>query len=90
MKPVRSHSFNGRKYQIIVTPPLDGLCSTYKPERELYLFESLKTKNGLITAIHEGLHASAWSASEEKVDQTSRDIGGFLWRLGFRWMGAEL
>jgi len=84
MKPVRTHKFNGREYKIIVTPPLDGTCTQYKPEMELWIFESLKLRNGLITAIHEGLHACNWTAKEETVDRVSKDIGKFLWRLGYR------
>jgi hypothetical protein len=47
--------------------------------------ESLKTKNGLVTAIHEALHAENWSKDEDTVDRVSKEIGTFLWRLGYRW-----
>ena len=89
MKPVKTHTFNGRKYKIIVSPPLDGQCTTYKSERELWIMESLKTRNGLITAIHESLHAENWAAKEETVVRVSSEIGDFLWRLGYRWMPDE-
>ena len=81
---VRSHTFHKRKYKIIISPPVDGQCTTYKPERELWIMESLKTKNGLVTALHEALHAERWSESEEVVDRVSREIGDFLWRLDYR------
>jgi hypothetical protein len=90
MKPVKTHTFNGRRYKIVVKPPLDGLCSQYKNERELIIMESLRTKNGLITALHEGLHAENWAAKEEVVDRVSKELGTFLWRLGFRWAPDKL
>jgi hypothetical protein len=87
MKPVRTHTFNGKSHRIIVRP-LDGLCvNSEKDERdhELYILTSLKDKNGLITALHEAMHASDFKASEKKVDRMSKEIGTFLWRIGYRW-----
>jgi len=81
---LKSHSFNGRKYIITVEEAPDGSCNQYNPERELAVHANMGTRNGLITAIHEGLHACSWPASEESVLQTSHDIGRFLWRLGYR------
>ena len=84
MKHVKTHTFNGRKYKIRIKPPLDGLCSTYKNERELIIMASLQKRGGIITAIHEALHAENWKADEEIVDRISTEIGSFLWRLGYR------
>jgi hypothetical protein len=83
---MKSQTFNGRKYWVEVNPPkrIDGSCSTYKPDRELVIYADMKTRNGLVTAIHEALHACRWPASEEAVDKTSYDIGRFLWGLGYR------
>ena len=89
-KTVRTHTFNGRVYKIIVYPPIDGQCTQYKPEHELWIMAPLKTKNGLITAIHEALHAENWTAKEETVDRGSKEIGAFWWRLGYRWKGKSL
>ena len=86
-KPVRTHTFNGKKHKIYIRP-VDGLClNSEKGERdyELYIFYSLREKNGLITALHEALHASDFNMQEEKVERISREIGTFLWRLGYRW-----
>lgn len=84
MKHVRTHTFNGRKYKIEIGP-LDGCCDQYKcNERYIQIFADLKTKDGLITAIHESLHAENWAASEEVVERVSSEIGSFLWRLGWR------
>jgi hypothetical protein len=86
---MKTHTFNGRKYEIDLDEAPDGYCVQYKAERELAIHADLKTRNGLITAIHEGLHACKWDASEETIDQASYDIGRFLWRLGFRLQGRK-
>jgi len=82
---VRTHRFNGRLYKIDIGE-IDGFCDQYKEDgsREIFIGVDLNTKNGLITAIHEALHASRWSETENVVDRVSTDIGGFLWRLGYR------
>lgn len=84
MRPVHTATFNGRQYKIILREPVDGACTTYNLERAIELFVPLDSKNGLITAIHEMLHASNWSKSEKDVDRISIEIGRTLWRLGYR------
>ena len=81
---MKSHKFNGRKYKIYVGAK-DGFCDSPKnKELELHLFANLRTKTGLITAVHEALHAENENWSEEYVDRVSKEIGSFLWRLGYR------
>jgi hypothetical protein len=81
---MRTHSFNGQRFEIF-TAPLDGLCDIPKDRNlELHIFADLKTRNGLITVIHEALHAENENWTEAYVDRVSKDIGRFLWRLGFR------
>ena len=90
MKPVRTHQFNGRKYKIYVHEPLDGWCDQYKcNERAIHLMTPLNTRNGLITVIHESLHASDWRQSEKAVDRVSKEVGRLLWRMGYRWQVKE-
>jgi len=84
---IKTHVFNGRKYKITVSDSIDGLCDTYKKERELCIYVPLNSKNGLITAIHEALHAESWNTKEKMVDRVSKEIGTFLWRLGYRMKG---
>ena len=84
MKPIKTHTFNRRKYLITVSPKLDGMCDTFKKEREIVLMAPLKTRAGLITAVHEAMHALDWKASEGRIDKDSKELGGFLWRLGYR------
>ena len=80
---IKTHTFNRRKYLIDIDR-LDGMCNTYKKERELHIFCDLATQKGLETAIHEALHACKWNATEKNVEITAKDIARFLWRLGYR------
>ncbi len=82
-KALKTHTFNGRKY-IIDVDFLDGWCDQFKLKHRLQILADLKTKDGLITAIHEALHAENWCKSEKVIDKVSTEIGNFLWRLGFR------
>ena len=81
---IKTHTFNGRKYKIYIEA-VDGVTDTYKlDDRYLSIFADLKTKRGLITALHEALHAENWAKGEEPIERVSREIGTFLWRLGYR------
>ncbi|KKK68751.1 hypothetical protein LCGC14_2940900 [marine sediment metagenome] len=95
MKKVRTHRFNGVKFHIGVDEPYVGWCD--KPGRPdsteypgirlpegLPCGEKSGAKEGLITLIHEMLHAENWDPSEKRVDQIATDMGGLLWRLGYR------
>ena len=86
MSKVKTHTFNGHKYKIHLMPFIfDGLTDIdEKVEYNMFVFANLKTRNGLITLIHEALHASKWKATEEEVERTAKEIGDFLWRLGYR------
>ena len=82
---IKTHVFNGRRYYIDVDK-IDGWCDQYKlnNKRMIHILSNPTTKNGLITIIHEALHAENWAETEEVVDRVSAEIGSFLWRLGFR------
>ncbi len=83
MKKVRTHSFNGISYEIILDK-LDGFADTHKLKRTLVISRDINELVGLETAIHEALHACNWHSREELVETTAKDIARFLWRLGFR------
>ena len=87
-RPVKTHTFHGRRYKIDIEPDgLHGECDAYhigEKDRKIGIYIDPATKKGLITIIHECLHAEDWHASEEAVDRTSAEIGNFLWRLGYR------
>jgi len=82
MEKIHTHTFNGKTYRIILDD-LDGNCDT---DDYLWLIveRDLSKRVGLETAIHEALHACSWSAKEELVTITAKDIARFLWRLNFR------
>jgi len=82
MKEVKTATFNGRKYHIIIDA-LDGNVDT-DDKYWLIIERDLNHKIGLETAIHEALHACSWATQEGKVEMTARDIARFLWRLGYR------
>ena len=85
-RPVKSATFNGRRYMIDIDPDgVDGMCDQYAcNERYLHIFTDLNTQKGLITTIHEVTHGDNWRLSEDMVDRLSKDLGRFLWRLGYR------
>ncbi|KKL71237.1 hypothetical protein LCGC14_2096920 [marine sediment metagenome] len=83
---VRTAKFNGVKYTVDMTP-INGCCSPPKPkdrEPTLRICCPLNTRVGLITAIHEAMHACNYDKHEAIVDRASIDIGRFLWRLGYQ------
>ncbi len=84
MVKVLTHTFHGRKYKIVISRE-DGNTDVYAlNERFLSIYADMATQNGLITAIHEALHAENWAATEKVVERVSSEIGRFLWRLGYR------
>ena len=86
MKKVRTHKFAGVTYDIDLDTNCAGYCESPKPKGNpcLYVGVPIDTKEGFIKLIHEAMHAVSFHSHEDKVDQSSRDIGRFLWRLGFR------
>ncbi len=82
MRKVKTHTFNGLKYHIVIDD-LDGNCDT---DNKYWLIaeRDISKLVGLETLIHEALHACAWRVSEKNVTVTAKDIARFLWRLGYR------
>lgn len=83
MKKVKSHSFNGRKYSIVIGE-FDGLTDKSETGYSLVVNCDINTRKGLISLIHEALHAGNWDKHEETIDRTSKEIGRLLWRLGYK------
>lgn len=86
-RKVRTHKFNGYKFNIDVYEPFTAVVesprdSDNKPSLRVAI--DIKTKEGLICLLHEALHASAWAKTEELADRAAEEVGSFLWRLGFR------
>jgi len=82
---VKTHTFNGIKYDIDVSKPIDGYCDSPRGGKpSIRIVSNLNTKKGLITILHEALHAEGWAVSESVVDRVSTEIGNLLWRFGYR------
>ena len=79
MNNVRTHSFNGKKYDILIGE-FDEMADTYG-EYSIVINGVLNTQRGLITLIHEAMHAGNWDKREETIDRSSKEIGRLLWRL---------
>ena len=86
MRNVRTHWFNGVRYDICIDPALvHGMCDDPKdPTPSIHVFEDISTKRGFETVVHEAMHAALWKLSEEDVTRAAGEITGLLWRLGFR------
>lgn len=89
MRKVRTHKFNGVKFDIKFEDSGNVLGRCDWPHNKdstpaLRINCEIGTKEGLVTLIHECLHAENWAATEEVVDRTSTEIGDLLWRLGYR------
>ena len=81
----KTATFNKVQYDVDVCGPIDGCCDyPHGGKPTIRICADLKFRKGLITVLHESLHAEGWAKSEEVVDRTSREIGALLWRLGFR------
>ena len=83
MKNVKSHFFNGLRYNICFGR-LDGVSDVNATPRDMVICTKPNTQNELITIIHEGMHCGNWDKHEETIDRSSKDIGRLLWRLGYR------
>lgn len=55
-----------------------------KMPRKILIDERLKGRPLLETILHECLHVSFPSASEDHVTESARDIARVLWTLGYR------
>jgi len=95
MRKVHTHRLNGQKYHIGVDGPFLGICdkpgipgpkdySAIRLSRGLPYGNEKGARDGLITLIHECLHAENWDKCDRIIDRTACDIGRLLWRLGFR------
>jgi len=82
-KKVKTHSFNGHRYNIKLWR-FDGATDVDKSPRDMLIAAKPYTRNELITLIHEAMHAGNWDKHEETIDRSSTEIGSLLWRLGYR------
>lgn len=88
MKQIKSHVFNGKRYNIQWKKPYNalGLCHppTNSPiDRNIIIAPKQNPKDISATLLHEGLHACAFYLDEETVDRISIDLNDLLWKCGF-------
>jgi hypothetical protein len=94
-RKVQTHRFNGVRYYISVDEPYIGWCDRPKsPDPKEYPAirlpnglpkgEKRGARLGLLSLLHECCHAENWNLSEKRVDKIAEEIGGLLWRLGYR------
>ena len=87
MRKVRTHKFNGVKYELDIYTAMDGQCDfRHNKDATPYIITSCKpyTKLWLETLIHESLHAEDWRQTEHTVGRVAKEISDLLWRIGWR------
>jgi len=96
MRKVRTHRFNGVKFDINLIGDDEclrmGECDSprsgdFRPTISINV--NLNTKLGVQTTLHECLHAEGWAVSEEVVRRVADEIGDLLWRLNFRMVNSK-
>ncbi len=84
-KPIRTHTFAGRKLKIDLFPQeCDGMVNCpYGNDTAptMNIFGNLNTRSGMETVIHETLHVLRWAESEDVITKTDVERAKFLWRL---------
>jgi len=84
MKPVKTHSFQGTRYELLWASDVDGFLEEPGEPRALMVNDKLPPKQLLETLIHEAMHAIEPRMTEKRVDRISGELTRFLWRLGYR------
>ena len=86
---MRTHKFNGVKYDIDVDEPFLGICESpdtakHKCRPHIRIAEDIDTKKGFITLFEEWLHASNYCKDHKIVERVASEGGSLVWRLGYR------
>jgi len=96
MRPVRTHSFRGRRYNIrfdrsTLKRKELGICDapTAGKNKTIVIRPNLPGRDRLDTIVHEALHACYWDMDEVAIDEAATDIAKLLWRLGYRDKASE-
>ncbi len=91
-KPVKTHTFNGVKYEIDIEP-IWGVTQDPTPKKYMPVVRVVNglpfgnrrgARTGLDAIMHEALHAANFNAHEETVERVAREVSKLLWRLGYR------
>lgn len=68
----------------------DGFCSDPNtPGKTIRIYDKLNDERTLTVLIHEALHASDWTKSEEWVEEVAEDIARAATKLGFTRKGTD-
>jgi hypothetical protein len=77
------HIFNGVAYKVVADDRMLALTLT-DVRNSIVLWNKLNTKLGITLAVHEAMHAEFPALPEHVVEIAGRDIGEYLWKLGYR------
>ena len=80
---VFDHVFNGHPHKVVCDKDMLGLTLT-DVRNSIVLWTDLSKKLGLQIAVHEGMHAEFPKLPENVVEIVGREIGDYLWKLGYR------
>ena len=84
-RKVRTATFNKVNFDLDMTGPINGTCDYPRGSKPTILIAAVPgSQDELMAIIHETLHASDWSKSEEKVTRIAHEQARLLWRLGYR------
>ncbi len=79
----------GKRWNLVYKPVAGDVDGGYcdpptRPKKQIVVDSRLVGVEKLRVELHEMLHAADWYKDEEWVDETSADIAGVLWKLGYR------
>jgi hypothetical protein len=83
MTQPKTAGFSSGVFDVDIDTGIQGSVD-YHDAGTIFLNSALSPQKFLIIAIHEALHAENPHWSEETVDIASKNVGRFLWRLGYR------
>lgn len=87
MSTPRIVELGGKKFEIVLGTEIHGICPRPGETPAIVIVDSLHTRMGLDTLIHECLHAQNPARSESWIRERAKELTAVLWRLGFRRSG---
>jgi hypothetical protein len=87
MMAMFDHIFNGVPHKVVNDSEMIGV-SLRGVANSIVLWQDPRKEQALQVAVHEALHAEFKDLPEAVVEIAGRDIGGYLWKLGYRMRPA--
>ena len=84
MKPVRTHTLGGKRYEIIFASAVDGFVEWPGEPHVFFINDNDTPKNILETTVHEAAHAIDPRLGEKRVARLAAEMARLLWRLGYQ------